>query len=359
MKKFRFRSATGAVIVCLTVAGSANAAPLQPPMFYSGRLTQDNNPLTTSQQIGIDIKDGVGNIICHTAAGVVAVRDGYFRVPLDSTCPASLATNTNAYVYLSVGAVPFQGTMQGVQIGAVPFAVNASNADNLGGTQAASFVQMRDLANAGYITQTKADQSYLKLGAQAADSAMLGSFPAMSYAQRSDLTGLETSTHAAATYLTIGGKAADSSKLGGISAGQIIDANGVVLAAALPTSVPNAPSCGSGQLVQRTSTGWTCTNPTAAAPAPMTCNAGEVSKFNGSAWTCVAVPGQLRIDFVGVGSATDSQYYTTCDNSPESTACARMAYDYCSMHNYVTGWYTGNFVPKNGVNVYFVSCIGR
>jgi hypothetical protein len=237
--------------------------------------------------------------------------------------------------------------------------VNASNADNLGGTQAASFVQMRDLANAGYITQTKADQSYLKLGAQATDSAMLGNVPAGNYAQQSDLAGLETSTHAAATYLTIGGKAADSSKLGGISAGQIIDGKGVVLAAALPTSVPNTPSCGSGQLVQRTSSGWSCTNLPAAAPAPMTCNAGEVSKFNGSAWTCVAVPGQLRIDFVGVGSATDSQYYTTCDNSPESTACARMAYDYCSMHNYVTGWYTGNFVPKNGVNVYFVSCIGR
>jgi hypothetical protein len=124
---------------------------------------------------------------------------------------------------------------------------------------------------------------------------MLGNVPAGNYAQQSDLAGLETSTHAAATYLTIGGKAADSSKLGGISAGQIIDANGVVLAAALPTSVPNAPSCSAGQVVQRTSSGWTCTNLPAAAPAPMTCSAGAASSFNGTAWVCIPVAAKTYV----------------------------------------------------------------
>ncbi|HVW25505.1 MAG TPA: hypothetical protein VHC69_09050 [Polyangiaceae bacterium] len=104
----------------------AGGGSSDPPLYYSGMLTDQGSPANGSYQVGINLRSTAdtssdANKLCTTAPVAVNASAGLFQVPLDDTCKAVLQGTLTAFYEVIVN-----GTSLGAaQAGAVPFAESA------------------------------------------------------------------------------------------------------------------------------------------------------------------------------------------------------------------------------------------
>jgi hypothetical protein len=109
------------------IRAHADGIPATNTMTYAGTLSNSSGPLSGSHTVTVSLYSAAsgGTQQCTTGATPVTVlSNGYFSVPLPVACTPYVAANPNEWVDVVV-----DGTDTGtVQIGAVPYAVTASNA---------------------------------------------------------------------------------------------------------------------------------------------------------------------------------------------------------------------------------------
>ena len=117
-------------------SANANVPPTGSQLFYAGVATDaTGKPLTGSPTIQVRVFDGTmgtSTLLCMdptVAAATPLDANGHFRIKLDN-CVTALANATRAFVEVQVGGdtvPPVPGSRP--QIGAVPYALQASSAD--------------------------------------------------------------------------------------------------------------------------------------------------------------------------------------------------------------------------------------
>lgn len=124
----------------------ADGAPETGALTYAGVLTDAaGSPLPSPQDIVITVWDSgiAGNETCAGSfPAAVLDDDGRFQVTMPDECAAAVSGNTDLWIEVAVGA----STLERTKIGAVPYALEATNARSLGGLPAVAFQQRVDAA---------------------------------------------------------------------------------------------------------------------------------------------------------------------------------------------------------------------
>jgi hypothetical protein len=110
-----------------TIRAHADGIPDANPLYYAGTLTEGGQLVTGQRALTVNLwPDAMapGTPLCQTVVSNADVTAGHFRIPLVSTCKASINQNKNAWVELIDGATSLSRT----KIGAIPYAIEADHA---------------------------------------------------------------------------------------------------------------------------------------------------------------------------------------------------------------------------------------
>lgn len=115
---------------------SALAATPTSPMTYTGRLTNNGQPLNSTSEIVVvrlfdDATAGMARCQSDSVTGVPVV-DGRFRVNLNAGCATALATYGELWVEVEY---PSGNFFPRTKVGAVPYAVEALRAETVANVQ--------------------------------------------------------------------------------------------------------------------------------------------------------------------------------------------------------------------------------
>jgi hypothetical protein len=98
----------------------------EPPLLFSGMLSDAAGPLSGSHQIALSLwkssdTSTASNLVCQGSAAAVDVNAGNFQVPLDATCAAAFAQYRQIFYQVTVDGTAFPAQ----QVGGVPFALHS------------------------------------------------------------------------------------------------------------------------------------------------------------------------------------------------------------------------------------------
>lgn len=152
MKRRTVFAVSSVVIVTAIVASymaskaRADGVP-STPMVYSGYVEDANgSPVNGSQSMSLSLfSDGtIATSACTGFAGTVSVSNGHFAIALAADCTTAARSNPSLWVELTVNA----NKLPRVQLGVVPFALEARRASEAAGSLKTTLDQSQSDINA-------------------------------------------------------------------------------------------------------------------------------------------------------------------------------------------------------------------
>jgi hypothetical protein len=118
----------------------ASGAPTVNPLAYGGFLENNGTPIDGVDAITINLWNdatsvAVANLVCATSS-TTRVNQGYFRVPLNSTCLGAVENNADTWAEVVVGGQSLGRS----KVSAAPYAIEADRASAAAGALAQQVV---------------------------------------------------------------------------------------------------------------------------------------------------------------------------------------------------------------------------
>ncbi|MDX2016223.1 MAG: hypothetical protein SFY95_01125 [Planctomycetota bacterium] len=136
----------------------ATGAPSNDPLWYSGVLEDNGNPVDGPRDITIRVwssatSQATEDLECSTIRANTAIAKGRFRVALDATCRPAVEANPELWAEVVVGQISLGRS----KVGASPYAIEAGRASSASGALEARIAGLETLS--AFLARTTMAQS--------------------------------------------------------------------------------------------------------------------------------------------------------------------------------------------------------